>query len=252
MLFVLRQLRRLELRKRSGQYFLYAFGEIVLIVVGILLALQISNWNDRRVEQQEVQEYLESLHEDFRENIKEVDLSLERISGQIEDALQLRDFLAEETITADRETLNELLVNIFATPPLNQSTKAFNALINAGGLRKISNKELRSALGSWETGLEDARSDEETSLDHRNNVAWFYITDHLAFGEIAASYKQPGYHDFGKIRFKNDFEELKNNRAIDNLIVERMIINYSTVTAYKHLREAIVEVNRLLDEELNK
>ena len=48
MLFILRQLRRLELRKRSGRYFLYAFGEVVLIVVGILIALQIQPWNENR------------------------------------------------------------------------------------------------------------------------------------------------------------------------------------------------------------
>jgi hypothetical protein len=48
MLFLFRQLRRLELHKRSSRYFFYAIGEIVLVVMGILIALQINNWNEGR------------------------------------------------------------------------------------------------------------------------------------------------------------------------------------------------------------
>ena len=65
MLFLFRQLRRLELRKRSGQYFVYAVGEIVLIVVGILIALQINNWNELRMEDRERQRLVAQLIHDF-------------------------------------------------------------------------------------------------------------------------------------------------------------------------------------------
>ena len=68
MLFLLRQLRRLELRKRSGQYFLYAIGEIVLIVVGILIALQINTWNEGRKLEQERVKLVAYLKSDFEAN----------------------------------------------------------------------------------------------------------------------------------------------------------------------------------------
>ena len=48
MLFILRQLRRLELHKRSGRYFVYAIGEVILVVIGILIALQINNWAEAK------------------------------------------------------------------------------------------------------------------------------------------------------------------------------------------------------------
>ncbi|HDZ04284.1 MAG TPA: hypothetical protein ENH58_04480 [Maribacter sp.] len=38
----------LMVKNKTGKYLKYAFGEIVLVVIGILIALQISNWNERR------------------------------------------------------------------------------------------------------------------------------------------------------------------------------------------------------------
>ena len=36
---------------RTGRYLKYSIGEIVLVVIGILIALQINNWNEKRKEQ---------------------------------------------------------------------------------------------------------------------------------------------------------------------------------------------------------
>ena len=45
---------------KTGKYFKYAIGEIVLVVIGILIALQINNWNEnRKVQEQETRVYLE-------------------------------------------------------------------------------------------------------------------------------------------------------------------------------------------------
>ena len=49
------------------QYSRYAIGEIVLVVFGILIALQINNWNEHRKETELYHSYLLRLKEDFRE-----------------------------------------------------------------------------------------------------------------------------------------------------------------------------------------
>jgi hypothetical protein len=42
---------------RKNRYLLYSAGELALVVVGILIALQINNWNEQRIEQKEIREY---------------------------------------------------------------------------------------------------------------------------------------------------------------------------------------------------
>lgn len=64
-----RQIRqRLLAQSKFSKYLLYAIGEIVLVVIGILIALQINNWNESRKLQEEIDTYfaqkLVNLHED--------------------------------------------------------------------------------------------------------------------------------------------------------------------------------------------
>ena len=54
---------------KTGKYFKYAIGEILLVVIGILIALQINNWNEGRKTQSQEQVILEVLHTDFNHNL---------------------------------------------------------------------------------------------------------------------------------------------------------------------------------------
>ncbi len=66
MLNSLRRIRRnLLMSKNARSYVLYAFGEVVLVMVGILLALQVSNWNENRKRQDQLNVILQTIKEDL-------------------------------------------------------------------------------------------------------------------------------------------------------------------------------------------
>ena len=57
--------QNLLMENKTGKYFKYAIGEIILVVIGILIALQINNWNrNRKIKFQETV-YLQDLKNDF-------------------------------------------------------------------------------------------------------------------------------------------------------------------------------------------
>ena len=53
---------------KTGKYFKYAIGEIVLVMIGILLALQVSNWNQERKDRISERKLLDNIHRDFVHN----------------------------------------------------------------------------------------------------------------------------------------------------------------------------------------
>jgi hypothetical protein len=57
---------------RSRKYLHYAIGEIALVVLGILIALQINNWNEERIEQKQIADYAHSLIKDLERDLLKI------------------------------------------------------------------------------------------------------------------------------------------------------------------------------------
>lgn len=89
-----RQLRqRLLTENRVSKYLLYAVGEIVLVVVGILLALQINTWNQERLDRAEEQKYLLRLEQDLQLDLARLELVRENYERRLVYALGILDSL---------------------------------------------------------------------------------------------------------------------------------------------------------------
>ena len=72
--------QRLLSENKFSKYFIYAIGEIILVVIGILIALSINNWNENRKLQAQELKLLKQLKSDLIENKKEIIELRERIS----------------------------------------------------------------------------------------------------------------------------------------------------------------------------
>ena len=70
MLRFFRQIRqRLLTDNKFSKYLLYAIGEILLVVLGILIALQIDNWNEQKAINRDINHYLSALIKDMKLDI---------------------------------------------------------------------------------------------------------------------------------------------------------------------------------------
>ncbi len=70
-------------KNKTGMYFKYAVGEIVLVVIGILIALSINNWNEKRLEVNQEKITLSNLNEEFQDNLRDLDSISAKLSKTI-------------------------------------------------------------------------------------------------------------------------------------------------------------------------
>ena len=63
-------------KNKTGKYLKYAIGEIVLVVIGILIALSINNWNENRLKSNKEKIVLSNIHKEFNENKVQLDTVL--------------------------------------------------------------------------------------------------------------------------------------------------------------------------------
>ena len=266
MLFILRQLRRLELRKRSGQYFLYAVGEIVLIVFGILIALQIGGWNEDRREFHEETAILERLKSDFEANQERLKVNDDLWRSITE---RLRDF--QKAMGPNPDTYPDELIHQYVTafkqnPSFYPNEGVLNSLIASGRIDLVSHEELNYKLNSWPTLMGSYRFTMNYIAEQGfNNSTEFrshfpYQNLQTDAGRINPRYSgiSERMRDFdaagpiGPSRFPSDQKLLLTSMELQNAIHSKRINGGILVYKIADLQQLHEEILELINEELAK
>ncbi len=127
-------------KNKTGKYLKYAIGEIILVVIGILIALSINNWNENRKIQENEITILEQLNTDLKKNLEEL-VEIKSIFTQSENnSKSFLLFLSSEKSNTD--SISAWLKEISRNPIFNNANTAYKNLENS--LNKIiSNDSLR-------------------------------------------------------------------------------------------------------------
>ncbi len=147
-----RTIRKDLLKKdKTGKYLKYAIGEIILVVIGILIALQINTWNANRIDSNKEKEYLNNLIEDIK---TQKTLVKNQIDHEIKTKLQCEKALSHLNSTI----INADSLNIYLTDITRKSfvinDPTFQDLKSSGNILLIKNNALRKKIISFYQNLE--------------------------------------------------------------------------------------------------
>lgn len=213
MISFLRRIRRkLANENKFLQYFSYALGEVVLVVIGILIALQINNWNEEKklnkTEHILLSQILKSLNSDLgRTKVIYEYRALRKRSG-IDDLL---NNLNQEELPHD-SILRPSFWNMTLTLSFNYDKGAYESL-KSHGLDIIRNDSLRQRIirlyeNDLPLGIEFINNDRELQSQMREN----YLLELTEYDYVQA---QNGQWE-GDINI--DFRNIKDSQPLKNLI----------------------------------
>ena len=95
-------------KNKTGKYLKYAVGEIVLVVIGILIALSINNWNEERKTKADEVKILTNIKKALASDIEnQFEFHLERTQTGIENLERIQDYII------NRRPYNDSLNNHF-------------------------------------------------------------------------------------------------------------------------------------------
>ncbi|MFD2823378.1 DUF6090 family protein [Lacinutrix iliipiscaria] len=137
-------------KNKTGKYFKYAIGEIALVVIGILIALQINNWNDARKEEKELHQYLAKISNNIKHDIKNLN-AIKKRRRETNEACQkaLVSFQNNEYDLFVNLNAAFVFIDYYFTP--NQS--GYEALKNSSYLGKINGTKADSLIDTYNTIL---------------------------------------------------------------------------------------------------
>jgi hypothetical protein len=152
--------QRLFTENKLGKYSLYAIGEIILVVIGILIALQINNANDLRKLRVKEVHYLKNIKSDLQINILELDKYIETRTQCIQAANSILEHFEGKPIT-DPSAFNALGISIYSWQKFYQSNNTFQELLNSGNLAIIANDSIKNMLLNIESLYKKMKSEED-------------------------------------------------------------------------------------------
>lgn len=138
------------LGKKTRKYLGYAVGELVLVVFGILIALQINNWNEERLEQRQIADYAHALIKDLERDLAMIKV----IKSEIDLLINKIDTLAAYVENRPFEEFRNIDLYYFMRAPFYRpyawNRTAMEQIKSSGALRQMRNQELAEKISAYE------------------------------------------------------------------------------------------------------
>ncbi|GAA4280355.1 DUF6090 family protein [Gaetbulibacter aestuarii] len=161
MIKIFRNIRQKLLKEnKTIGYLKYAIGEIILVVIGILIALQINNWNEKRKDTLKEKSVLAAIHEEFLQNRKQLDSVISYHKKSFHACEKLIKLFPIDIEKDNLDSISSYLNKVFYTWTFNPSQGSVNSIISTSSFDIIRNKELRDLLISWPDMVADFQENE--------------------------------------------------------------------------------------------
>jgi hypothetical protein len=123
-------------KNKTGKYFKYAIGEIVLVVIGILIALQINNWNEDQKSEAKKQDYYVQLLDDLNSDVISAQNTIEEFSNHQKEYNDYANLYDNEDLTPVKAYEEISKLSLISTPPIF-NTNTIESLQNSGDIGLI-------------------------------------------------------------------------------------------------------------------
>lgn len=237
--------QRLIKENRVSKYLLYAIGEIALVMIGILLALQVNTWNEGRKQDAQLDQYRANLVSELYDDLDHLDVLDSVIvfnEGQINRYIELYndESMAIEQLAANMDSA-AFKVNNFVT-----QTYTLTELINSGNISLFSPEEKKS--------LTRLRNEIDRRVFQEGEVLEVLMASYRDFSESTdllfereySPKELPSVKDWQVDRGSIQFKSFHNN-----LVYALELYKYQRMSAYAAIRDeihkalAIIEGKRL-------
>jgi hypothetical protein len=219
------------------KYMRYAIGEIVLVVIGILIALQINNWNNESAYRDKEINILTEIKQNLKVNVNQFSAeivnqdsiiqNIDIIMGQIKNNIPYHDSLGTK------------YASIAWTEEFNTANSAFETLKTLG-FDLISSDSLRE------------------NVIHLFNIRYIRISDviekvsSIESSQLNTVYLRHIEYDKQGKGTVNDFEKLKKDTEFTNMLSSRRLWKVDIISTYKELIEESLQLSRMIDQELKR
>ena len=248
MLGIFRHIRRkLMEQNKIRTYLLYAVGEILLVVIGILIALQVNNWNEERIIQNQMHDYYQEINEEILENISQSEYITANtiLSEKITKSLQLIE-------KADPDSLKKLEDTIGAVGTAYTSTFALpvtEEFISNGYINNVQSDSLKVALRSLRINMERLEKINRYIVDQYQSEIEPFFHPIINYSGVVLERNRNDIYVGGP---ETDFSSLANNMEAWNIINFKLEITNANLRNLQEAVNSMKQLTRMLEKAIDQ
>ncbi len=174
-------------KNKTGKYLKYAIGEIVLVMIGILLALQVSNWNQVRQNGKQEAILLTQLLNEYSNNLEQLNSKIETRDDIMRSSLAILDYRGLSEAQIDTDSLNMHIARTLTRPTFDPELGVTNELTNSGKLYYLTNTDLRNSITAFPSFLSELREEEMVSFNLIEERLFPFLIDNYQLGAILSN-----------------------------------------------------------------
>ena len=160
---------------KISKYLIYAFGEILLVIIGILIALFINDWRNNISLKQDELKILKALEGEFEETKIQIEKYIDENQNIIETNRHFLSYCTNVETNLNNTIFDSLLFNAAWNVGLSLNQGVFSELISTGKLSNISSQNLRALLSLWTGVHEGAVSTDKMGLEYLQTKVSNYL-----------------------------------------------------------------------------
>ena len=224
----------------AKRYFFYAIGEIILVVIGILIALQINNWNAGRKDNRLEAAYLENIQRDLTNQLHSIAVQAEWETNfwmAAQNAIQYFD--KPGALTGDSLFYNDISL-LFFRKTFVITDPTYTDLISSGNIKLLRNKTLKDDILTYYQELrrtEKVIQDNNSFLVDNLSNSTFLKLSYFHFGEFSNfNIDTSGLTKIKPNPYSEVFQEYANNLLLkeENKLALMNAINSRKIVAMNH------------------
>ena len=252
--------QKLLKQNRVSKYLVYAFGEIVLVVIGILIALQINNWNENQKLLAQEQLILKQLKSEYESNLKQLDEKILMRNQALDACYNLLSYIDDPNKAEENILYKELW--LLVRDPTFDPIK--NDIVGSENLRKIQNDSLVRLLSSWSSEVYQVQELELQFQKYRteiiipcfNRLGLSRNVNHYLWKDGYTPVEALDKNSKSTLVIKPSKKEINTNNVLDDVELEGIAsqtITFFQVTNIQSqtLRNRILNILNILEQEIN-
>ena len=162
-----RKIRRNLLSEgKTGKYLKYAIGEIILVVIGILIALSLNNWNQNRINDLKETEILIDLKNEFESNLDALNASNTFSLNSNKACFAITQIIQNNEVSSKSIMVDSLIKVLINFSAFEAKTGTIDEILNSGKLNLLKNAKLRNRLTLWTGIIRNAKGDHRYRSDN--------------------------------------------------------------------------------------